>query len=325
MRIFAVTFILSLFIFSCKKNSSEKYSDSKGPTNTITVVADTTEYKNIVHFLKDTAVLGTTLKGMTVPESRFAIRNFTPNDFKKFPQTRLVLKLSKGKPNIKFEEDKNARHQAYIEVFGENQNEQTAVINQYRDSIYNEFVKTDLDFIRSRTKATNNKKKIEKIGISANIPDSFVVVEQKDDLIWFRKDKRNVNKGWDFVNLIFTKVPNQAKQINDTIALHLIDAYTLQKIKGAKKENHAEIERNLPVYITKTLDSKQTEEYLIQGNWSMQNEQLGGPLVAKIILDKVKNTITIGTSSIVALAQSKKKREYILESENIFLTLKNIP
>lgn len=331
--------IIILFLFiSCRSDKKNRFLliESTGPISTITVVVNPKEYNEIIHLLKDSSLLGTSLKGMYVTQNRFTLRNITPKKFKKFNKLRLVLKLSKGKSRIVFTPNKNANLQSYIEVFGENKEQQIMLITKYRDSILKNFINTDLSFMRSKIQNNNSKSKEFSISqIIVQIPVDFILIEQKKNFYWFRKDEQQINQNenitysqLNFIHLQFIKISKNISFINDSIATKLVEKFTLNKIKGSTKNDYAQVEKLLPIYVNHQKIDSIIEEYWIRGNWSMKIDQLGGPLIAKVIFDKKNKQFFIGSSAILSLGnfdrQNDQKRKYLLEAENILTTFKNL-
>lgn len=362
--LFSALLIFSLF-FSCEKSTEKQkyYQDSSGPINLVSVFATQDLYKSMEAELNDSLIFGKTFPGLYYPaENMFATRQFDPDLMKRFNNTRLVLDVAQGEASIKFEKNKFAKPQAYIQVIGNSKDEILNQLISHQDSILNFYRWADREFLLDgyKSKDQDDKNALNTLGVDMLIPNDYTLAENNADFVWYRKDNYNTiqnrdnrddgvvtEQSQDMLNILLFKVPYTKDEVVQEDVYFLMDSITRIYTKGSKQpqeryiqqnngkdsikisvSDHIQVEMNPMLSdaydFTKIKETSATTEYEAQGWWSMTLSQLGGPFTAKLILDKKNNTLYVADAVLFApLNQGKsKKRDYITAMESLFTTFK---
>lgn len=356
--------LVSVFLFiSCQKEGANEYNvPSSGPINLISVFSSDDIYSDLEKDLTDSLVFGKIFPGLYYPpEIMFATRHFNSENFNRFKTTRLILDIKLGEPSITFKKDEFAKPQAYVLVTGKSSQQILEQLKQNQDSLIDFYRQADREFILDtyKSKARQEKEKLDALGVSLLIPNDFRLTESNDSFVWFRKDEFNTihnrdakdgivtQQSQDILNIMTFKVPYGKNEVSQNDFYAIQDSIMRIYTKGEKAPiekyllanqgkdsiktlitDHIQTEMN-PVLkdfydFTKISENNNQVVYETQGYWSMTLSQMGGPFTAKLILDKKGRTLYIADGIMFApLNQGvSKKRDYITSLESLFTTFK---
>lgn len=345
-----ITFLsIIIFLFACDNNNSNSSlpttlaSNIGGSDELMIVINDdfaTDELikdikKNMVDYYK---ILPQSQARFLISTVRFSKVNYLLKRF--INQIYVVTKnekseLSKLISEILSEEEKEqlqngksifykkniwSRNQSIVIIVAENEEDILNRLLKHKNEINRYFDDTNLKFYKKiafidGVNQTLKSQLKEYHNIDLDIPNGYVLAENKDNYILLRKeiDKVTLFLAFDLTNY------------NDTISLNNLGIEKFnelgQFINGEKPESYVVADTTLGFELEKTQKGRLTI-FENGGLWLMENDYVGGgPFINQYIIDNYNNRV-IYLSGMIYGPQERKKKKYMRQFEAIFNTLK---
>ncbi len=331
-------FIFISLLFSCGEgngnNSSgiQRFRDTTGPVNMITVVVDTAVYRQLYPFLRQPSVLGEQLPATLIPQSLFGFRNFTPNEFEKRNATRIVINVKKGEPNFTSQPSRYAKHQAYFEVYGNTLGDVENQIQQHREEIISEAKRANFGFLSDRME-NDHAKDLSQMGLYMKIPAQYELVQESPEYQWYRLDKIETltarigdtsskigTQDVENFNIQIVEGPMDKDSLTIAEISTIVNAYGLNKLKGENENDYLTIQQDF-IDVEPALMTNNYVLYDFDGMWEMKNEYFGGSFLGRIIIQKKEKKFDMALISINA-PNPKNKRNNVLHALSMVKSFK---
>ena len=350
-----ISLLLLLFAMAaCSPETSEKQPKYKlkpyayGELSQITVVADKALWETD---LQDTFeyYFGSAYPLLPQPEPRYDMLYFTPEELletplrreqriyvftvnlanekspltkmakKDLPESKIKEALQKGHKTI-FTHDKWASGQLLVYMLAKNPEElKKAIISDFPgiDKKIRAFEKDKVAagvYFSGRNRHLE-KKTESKFGIRLKVPDTYVLAIEDQNFLWLRDDKReDVTKG-----IMLYKLPYESKeQLSPQGAKAILEEagkYISTNIPGSRMVIN---DKDLPL-LSKQLQLNGIYALELRGIWEINNDFLGGPFVAYLLLNPKTNELILLNGFI--FAPGKDKRRFMREVEHVLRTV----
>jgi hypothetical protein len=320
MRTLLTISIIFLSLLSCnKKDRVITLVESSGSINDITIVIDNDLWRGEVgDTLRE--IIAAPVLGLPQEENQFSVTQIPPKIFGRMFKTSRNLLFIGIENNEGFAVKKNiyASPQIAMTIIGKNKISLTERINAHKKEIISVFKNGDLKLSQRRIRKNHwnidSIKTLHKLGVKLTIPNSYALVDDTGDFLWFRQ---NISKG--SMNIIAYALPLAE---NDSIINNIVaarDTIGKKYIPGSSEGMYMITEAAYTPFTVQTeLSGKPS--YETRGKWEVKNDFMAGPFLNYTVVDKANNRLLVVEG--FTFAPSIKKRDYMFELEAILKTLK---
>lgn len=323
MKKLLILAISCVVIFACNqdktKDSAQKnLSESSGKINFLSVIVSNDQWNgDLGEAIRD--ILAAPVYGLPQDEPLFSMSQIPPKVFSGFvTQNRTVLKIEKGTPGFKVEENVYAKPQKVVTISGNNDEELIDQLKTNAVKIVSSFKATEITEKQRRiNKSLHKIDEIEtNLGITISFPTAYRIsnsVQNKNNkFFWIRK---SITTG--STNLLVYQVPLDAIDSNE-IAINSIikirDSIGKRHIPGPNEGSFQRTEpAYTPLFFEEIVDNKPT--FVTKGTWDVDGATMAGPFVNFAIQDKINNRYLILEG--FTYSPSSQKRDFMFELEAI--------
>ena len=320
MRALLTILIIFLSLLSCnKKDRVITLVESSGSLNHLTIVIDNDLWKGVVgDSLRE--ILAAPVLGLPQEENQFSVTQIPPKVFGRMFKTSRNILFIGIENNEGYVVKKNiyASPQIAMTIIGKNKKLLTERINAHKKEIISIFKDGDLKLSQKRIRKNHwnidSIKTLHKLGVKLTIPNSYALVDDTGDFLWFRQD---ISKG--SMNIIAYALPllENDSIINNIVAAR--DTIGKRYIPGPVDGSYMITEAAYTPFTVQTeLNGKPS--YETRGKWEVKNDFMAGPFLNYTVVDKANSRLLVVEG--FTFAPSIKKRDYMFELEAILKTLK---
>lgn len=311
---------VSLFLFSCKKESSERNRQSSGKINTISVIIDDQLWNGeIGDSIRNK--FASPVIGLPQEEPLFNINQYPVKLLEGFmTATRAIIVVKKADKNT-FEIKKNqyASPQNVFHITGKT----AADIITSLESNAPQMLQIIKNGELAETQKQHQSALIDpaiiknKFHIGIAIPTGYVYVLQKRNFMWLKKENIGGN-----TSILVYQIPLGSIKKNSEASSSIIkmrDSIGKLYISGKEPNTNMITEEAYAPYFAKIkLDGKMT--YETKGTWQLNNDFMSGPFINYAIIDRAYNRILVLEG--FCYAPSKDKRDLMHELESIIKSVR---
>ena len=307
--------LISLMLFSCKKENESLPRKTSGKINTISVIIDDQLWNGDVGDSIRNKFASPVI-GLPQEEPLFNINQYPVKLLEGFmTDTRAIIVVKKEGEN-KFEIKKNqyASPQNVFHISGKTGADIIASLEKNAPQMIQLIKQAEIaESQRINNESLLNPQVIDnKFHVSIKIPTGYTYVLHKSNFIWLKKEIIGGN-----TSLLIYQVPLNAIKKNSNLISNIIkmrDSIGNLYISGTEPNTNMITEEAYAPYLSKiTLDGK--EAYETKGTWELKNDFMAGPFINYAIIDKEYNRILVLEG--LCYAPSKEKRDLMHELESI--------
>ena len=307
--------LISLLLFSCKKDKDSLLRKTSGKINTISVIIDDQLWNaDVGDSIRNK--FASPVIGLPQEEPLFNINQYPVKLLEGFmTDTRAIIVVKKGEIN-KFQivKDQYASPQNVFHISGKTSADIIASLEKHAPQMIQLIKEAEI----AETQKINRQSHINptvisnKFHINLQIPSGYAYVLQKSNFMWLKKEIIGGN-----TSLLIYQVPlsaiNKDKDISSNI-IRIRDSIGKLYITGTEPNTNMITEEAYAPYLTKiTFDAKETIE--TKGTWELNNDFMSGPFINYAIIDTQYNRILVLEG--FCYAPSKEKRDLMHELESI--------
>ncbi len=219
--------------------------------------------------------------------------------------------------------DKWARGQLIIYVFGHGEEKLANSFVKHYPAIAKRIRDIDAKMLYSQTYLKGESKRHQellegKFNMSMIVPADYIVAHDESDVIWMRKETRNLSS-----NILIHKIPYTDKeQLSEEGLKSIRDALGKKYVTTIVENSYMRVnDVDLPTwYKNKTVGDNFAIE--ARGIWEIKGDFMGGPFISYLIHNADKNELVFVDGFIHA--PSKPKRNFMNHLELIFSSIKFI-
>lgn len=308
-------FLIPLFLFSCKQESTVELKNTSGKINTISIIIDDQLWNGEVGDSIRNKFAAPVI-GLPQEEPLFTINQYPVKLMEGFmTDSRNIILIKKDTDNH-FQIKKNiyAKPQNVFCISGKSttaileliENKTPQIIQAIRDSEIQES-----QTLNSKT-LLDTKKLKEKFQISMAVPSDYQYVLQEPNFIWLKKEIVSGN-----TSILIYEVPLKSLQNANNLVGNIIkkrDSIGSLYIHGKEPDTDMITEEAYsPYFFQIKLDGKLT--YEMKGTWILKNDFMSGPFINYSIMDPDNNRALIIEG--FCYSPSKEKRDLMHELEAI--------
>lgn len=320
-KVLLLIVVFSTLLACDSKNSKKILKEANGRINHVLIVCKTSEWQGGVgDALRK--IISEPVLGLPQPEAQFEISQIPPKNYgSMFRASRNILMVGVAKENgYKVEDNVYAYPQKIMTISATSEKELETQINQYKNNIITVFKNADLKSIQklnNKSLITKSSIKVfKKHGFSLDIPGHYKMVENKDDMAWYRYRLSGGNS----IELFAYVLPITSEE--DEKGLNIVAArndFGKKYIPGEAKDSHMITEEAYTPHTFKvTLADK--EAFETKGKWEVKGVYMAGPFVNYTVVDKANKRLIVVEGMVYA--PSKNKRDLVFGVEAILKTLK---
>lgn len=314
--------VIFVSFFACNtKDSKKTLKEANGRINHVLIVCKTSKWQgSIGNALRK--IISEPVLGLPQPEAQFEISQVPPKNYSSmFRASRNILIVGITKENgYKVEDNVYAYPQKIMTISGVSEEELKAQINKHKNDIIAVFKKADLKSVQklnSKALITKSSVKVfKKYGFSLDIPRHYKVVENKENMAWYRYRLSGGNS----IELFAYVLPIASEE--DEKGLNIVAArneFGKKYIPGETKDSHMITEEAYTPHTFKVnLAGKKAFE--TKGKWEVKGVYMAGPFLNYTVVDKANNRLIVVEGMVYA--PSKNKRDFVFGVEAILKTLK---
>lgn len=320
-----ICLILAIFFLSSCSNKNEiklgNLSPSFGARNHVTVVIEDDLWNGEVgdSIRKDLARI---FFNLDKEEPIFNIDQYSPNIFNSRAKTsrNIVMFSNEKKYSFSLEKSVYATPQNLFLVHAQTNNELIKNFRVHADSIISVFRNSELNEEQHklvRSELLNTKIVKDFFACTIKIPQTFQLVLEDHNFLWFQKDLPSGN-----CNLIIYEIPiSEIENNRNDIESNLIKAQdSISKIyvQGSAENSYMITEKGFFPSFRNT-NIQQFHVYEIKGIWEMENDFMNGPFLTFAVRDEYFDRYLM----LQAFVNNpyKTKRDFLFEMEAIIKTL----
>lgn len=322
MKKTAIAIAIFSILLSCNSKTDKKVlRKANGKTNYALIVCKASNWQGSVgDALRK--IISEPVLGLPQPEAQFDISQIPPKNYNSmFRASRNILIVGIGEENgYKVETDVYARPQKIMTILGTNEKELIKQINQHKKDIITVFKNADIKSIQKRnSKSLIDKSTIKvfkKHGFTLDIPRHYRMVENIDDMAWYRHRLSGGNS----VELFAYTLPiTSEKDENGQNIVTARNEFGKKYIPGEAEGSYMITEEAYTPHTFKiNLANRKTFE--TKGKWEVKGVYMAGPFLNYTVVDKPNNRLIVVEGMVYA--PSKNKRDFIFDAEAILKTLK---
>ena len=307
--------LISILLFSCKKEETAVLKKTSGKINNISVIIDDQlwngEVGDSIRNKFASAVIG-----LPQEEPLFTINQYPVKLMEGFMMDSRAIILIKKDSKDHFEIKKNsyATPQNVFCISGKTAASILNSIEKHAPRMIQIIRQAEIKESQSINEKSllNPKILAKKFQISIKVPSSYQFMVQDSTFVWLKKEIVSGN-----TSLLIYQVPlNTVKRDKNLVSniIKLRDSIGTLYVHG--KEANTDMiteEAYAPYFFKIKLDGK--EAYEMKGTWELKNDFMSGPFINYAIVDKKNNRLLILEG--FCYSPSKEKRDLMLELEAI--------
>lgn len=307
--------LISLMLFSCKKENEAVPRKTSGKINTISVIIDDQLWNGDVGDSIRNKFASPVI-GLSQEEPLFNINQYPVRLLEGFmTDTRAIIVVKKGKIN-KFEivKDQYAFPQNVYHISGKTSADIIAIIEKNALKMIQLIKKAEITESQKINSQSHINPKVisNKFHINIQIPSGYAYVLQKSNFMWLKKEIIGGNTSLLIYQVPLSTIKKETYLITSIIKMR--DSIGKLYISGTEPDTNMITEEAYAPYLSKgTLDDKTTFE--TKGTWELNNDFMSGPFINYVIIDPEYNRVLVLEG--FCYAPSKEQRDFMHELESI--------
>lgn len=325
MKKIYVTFLSLFLLLSCKDNEKEKnaiLTESNGKINNVSIIIDESLWNGEVgdSIRKKFAA---PVDGLRNEEPIFNLNQYPTKIFEGFVRNSrniIVIEKSEKTSGYSSKRDAFAKPQEVFYIVGKTNEEIITILEKkYTDiihSIKNEEILENQK--RLRKSLIDDKKIIDRFGISINIGYGYKYDMVEDKFLWIRKE---FSSGYNSL-LIYEMPINVIENDSNTVVNNIVkmrDSIGKQYIHGTLENTWMVTEEAYSPYFLK-MKVAGRDTYETKGTWELKNDFMAGPFINYAIKDEKNNRFLVLEG--FTYNPTKSKRDLVFELEAIIKSVK---
>lgn len=317
-----------MVFFSCEniKKDNELLPSSSGKYGEVLVVVDST-YENGKTGEAIDKIFFQAMPGLPQQEYQFRASTVPSNAFKSILQrSRNILKLNikkTNKTNIKIVKDVWAKDQLMIQISAASDEDAARILKKNTETIRNYFNEEEVARLQGYFSKNNQTALVDSLKankhIEITIPKGFVKMQEKENGVWYKMEKRvgqhQIIQGVS----IYTTPYTSDSVFKSAYLIKNRDSFCSDFIQGSRDSSYMQVYSEfVPLEKEINLNGVYSIEY--RGLWNMKNDFMGGPFIHYTLVDEKRNRV-VNLDGFV-YAPKFNKREYLREVEAILKSVK---
>lgn len=307
--------LISILLFSCKKENKELPRKATGKINNISVIIDDQLWNGeIGDSIRNK--FASPVIGLPQEEPLFTINQYPVKLMEGFmTDSRNIIVVKKGTKNIfEIKKDQYASPQNVFHITGKTGGAILEIIEKNTPKIIQIIHQTEIEESQTVNRKSLLRPKIvaNEFHISLEVPSGYEYVLQGANFIWLKKEIISGN-----TSLLIYQVPLQTvKNANNLVSnvIKMRDSIGRLYIHGKEPDTDMVTEEAYAPYFFKIkLDGKVA--YETKGTWEVKNDFMSGPFVNYTIIDEEHNRLLVLEG--FCYSPSKEKRDLMHELESI--------
>jgi len=318
-----VSFCLTILVIAtgCEEDTKKALPGSTGKAGEVVLVMDNRNWEGeLGTYIKNT--LAKEYKGLPQPEPIFNLVHIPKSSFKGLFLTHrniLIFSIVDGKgEQVENKKNKWATSQLVVNVRAATAEKCLEMLKKSPSQLETLFTVVERRRLRQKFKSIQNAgiaaKLSEKFGFSLTTPTDYVIAEEKDDFLWFRKETPEISQGI-FV-YSFERGDTDLEDLSARLAMR--DTIAKQHIPGPLDGSYMSTMREYPAS-THLLDFKGKKVIETRGLWKVIGDFMGGPFISLSLLSEDEKRIICIDGYVYA--PKYDKRNYLRQVEAVLYSL----
>lgn len=312
--------IVSLLLFSCKKQEDDVPIKSTGKINTISVVIDDQLWNGIIgDSIRNK--FASPVEGLSKEEPQFDINQYPINVMEGFvTKSRTIIVIKQGNENnFTIKKNQYAIPQHVIHITGKSLLDLLEIIEKRTPQILKIIQDGE---IKAHQLLLNDSlfdvKTIQnRFGLTLKIPKNYFYALKNDNFVWLLNECPSGSSSLLITELPLNIIKPQDNILEKVIKIH--DSIGSLYIRGKEPASNQYIDKSYPLYLSRiTIDGKSA--YETKGTWRLKDSFMFGAFVNYLIVDP-KNSRIIYLEGFCYIP-SRKQRDYMHALESIIKSVK---
>ena len=311
--------LISILLFSCKKQEEDLPRKATGKINTISVIIDDQLWNGEIGD-RIRNKFASPVIGLPQEEPLFTINQYPAKLMEGFmTDSRTIIVVKKENKNqFVIKKNQYASPQNVFHISGKTSDAILEIIEKNTPKIIQIIKETEIaESQRINSQSLINPIIIKnKFQISLNIPTGYLYVLQNSNFIWLKKEIISGNTSILIYQVPISSIKKAPNQIANIIKMR--DSIGHLYIRGTELDTHMITEDGYAPYLFKTkLNGKET--YETRGTWELKNDFMSGPFVNYAIVDKEHDRILVLEG--FCYSPSNEERDLMHELESIIKSI----
>lgn len=312
--------LISVLVFSCKKEDTNAIRKTTGKVNNIAVIIDDQQWNGeIGDSIRNK--FASSVIGLPQEEPLFTINQYPVKLMEGFmTDSRNIIIVKKGeKNNFVIKKDQYAAPQNVFHISGKTAADILAIIEKNSASIIQIIRQTEIEECqRINKKALLDPRIITtKFRVGLAIPSDYKYTIQDTNFIWMKKELVSGNTSLLIYQVPLKTIINKRNLVSNIIKTR--DSIGALYIHG--KEPNTDMiteEAYAPYFFTIKLDGKLA--YEMKGTWELRNDFMSGPFINYAIIDRENDRVLFLEG--FCYSPSKEKRDLMFQLESIIKSVR---
>lgn len=312
--------LISVLVFSCKKEDTNAIRKTTGKVNNIAVIIDDQQWNGeIGDSIRNK--FASSVIGLPQEEPLFTINQYPVKLMEGFmTDSRNIIIVKKGeKNNFVIKKDQYAAPQNVFHISGKTAADILAIIEKNSASIIQIIRQTEIEECqRINKKALLDPRIITtKFRVGLAIPSDYKYTIQDTNFIWMKKELVSGNTSLLIYQVPLKTIINKRNLVSNIIKTR--DSIGALYIHG--KEPNTDMiteEAYAPYFFTIKLDGKLA--YEMKGTWELRNDFMSGPFINYAVIDRENDRVLFLEG--FCYSPSKEKRDLMFQLESIIKSVR---
>jgi hypothetical protein len=312
--------LISVLVFSCKKEDTNAIRKTTGKVNNIAVIIDDQQWNGeIGDSIRNK--FASSVIGLPQEEPLFTINQYPVKLMEGFmTDSRNIIIVKKGeKNNFVIKKDQYAAPQNVFHISGKTAADILTIIEKNGASIIQIIRQTEIEECqRINKKALLDPRIITtKFRVGLAIPSDYKYTIQDTNFIWMKKELVSGNTSLLIYQVPLKTIINKRNLVSNIIKTR--DSIGALYIHG--KEPNTDMiteEAYAPYFFTIKLDGKLA--YEMKGTWELRNDFMSGPFINYAVIDRENDRVLFLEG--FCYSPSKEKRDLMFQLESIIKSVR---
>jgi hypothetical protein len=312
--------LISVLVFSCKKENTNAIRKTTGKVNNIAVIIDDQQWNGeIGDSIRNK--FASSVIGLPQEEPLFTINQYPVKLMEGFmTDSRNIIIVKKGeKNNFVIKKDQYAAPQNVFHISGKTAADILAIIEKNSASIIQIIRQTEIEECqRINKKALLDPRIITtKFRVGLAIPSDYKYTIQDTNFIWMKKELVSGNTSLLIYQVPLKTIINKRNLVSNIIKTR--DSIGALYIHGKEPDTDMITEEAYaPYFFTIKLDGKLA--YEMKGTWELRNDFMSGPFINYAIIDRENDRVLFLEG--FCYSPSKEKRDLMFQLESIIKSVR---
>ncbi len=326
-RIFQIggLFVLLLTFISCEDMNERVLPNCTGKAGDLLIVADSSCYNNQTgEAIKQ--VFSVEQVGLPQREPLFNLIQVPHRSFARIFYTLRNIIMVKIEPESKIKltvtKDVWANSQLLVTITASSDKLAAKTISQNKEALLDYFNNKEVERLHAKYRVNVNGKHAQhlrdKFKLGLNIDNLYVVANESDDFIWYRKEENVGGHPISYGIMVYTYpyISDSTFDVHELVKKR--NFHTKKYVKGGAKGSYmASYEEYVPNQKEISLNGVYMNE--LRGLWYMEGDFMGGPYINCSMVDEKRNRVICIDGYVYA--PKFDKRELLREQEALIKTI----